>query len=52
MDKNCSTAVAFYLSIIKNTYVDNYEFRSLFSDEGSFEKELFAKKKADFMHYG
>lgn len=30
--KNCTTALSYYLSVIKDTYVDYYEFRSSFGD--------------------
>jgi len=30
--KNCTTALSYYLSVVKQTYVDVYEFRSSWSD--------------------
>jgi hypothetical protein len=37
-DPNCTSALSYYLSIIKDTYVDQYEFRSSISDEKNFER--------------
>ncbi len=46
--KNCTSALAYYLAVVKDTYVDMYEFRSSYSDEKNFEKELYAKRKVVF----
>jgi TPR repeat protein len=46
MEKNCTSALAYYFSVIKESIVDTYEFRHGYSDEASFEKELYSKKRA------
>lgn len=46
--KNCTSALSYYLSVIKESYVDFYEFRSSYPDENNFEKELYTKRKVVF----
>lgn len=46
--KNCTTALSYYLSVIKESYVDIYEFRNSYPDEKNFEKELYTKRKVVF----
>lgn len=48
MDKNCTSALAYYLSVIKDSIVDTYEFRNGYTDDSNFEKELYSKKKVQF----
>ena len=43
--KNCTTALAYYLSAIKQTYVEDFVFRQVYSHEDSLEEELYSKKK-------
>jgi hypothetical protein len=43
--KNCSASLAYYLSVIQNTYVDSYIFRQIYNLDDSLEKELYIHKR-------
>jgi hypothetical protein len=43
--KNCTTALAYYLSVIKDTYVESFYFRQVYSFADSLEEELYSRKK-------
>jgi hypothetical protein len=36
--KNCTAALGYYLSVVKDTYVDYYQFRTAYSDDHNLEK--------------
>lgn len=52
MPPNCSSALGYYLSAIRNTYVDDYHYRSIYAREGNYEKELYSKRRIDFSGFG
>lgn len=35
--KNCTTALSYYLSVVKNTYVESYFFRQVYSFDDKLE---------------
>lgn len=43
--KNCTAALAYYLSVVQNTYVDSYLFRQIYNLDDSLEKELYIRKR-------
>lgn len=43
--KNCTSALAYYLSVVKGTYVDEFYFRQLYDIDDSLEDLLYSRKK-------
>lgn len=42
---NCTTALAYYLSVVKATYVDEFYFRQVYSFDDNLEDELYSRRK-------
>ena len=51
-NKNCSAALAYYLSNIRENRVEVFQFPSDYTDSGSFEYDLYCNKKLDLSQYG
>lgn len=43
--KNCTTALAYYLSVVRDTYVDSFSFRQVYHIHDSLEDQLYSRKK-------
>lgn len=48
--KNCTASLAYYISVIKNTYVESFFFRQVYTFPDSFEDQLYNKKKLTYLH--
>ena len=47
--KNCTASLAYYLSVIKNTYVESFIFRQVYTFADSFEDQLYNKKRLTYL---
>lgn len=43
--KNCTTALAYYLSVVRDTYVDSFIFRQVYHIPDSLEDQLYSRKR-------
>lgn len=51
-NKNCSAALAYYLSEVRENRVDVFQFPSDYQDESNFEYNLYCREKVDLSKYG
>lgn len=43
--KNCTSALAYYLSVVRDTYVESFLFRQVYHIHDSLEDELYSRKR-------